>query len=143
MCHGVFPRRNFSDTCIWKFLKNKKFTPQEIFNIYSIIHESVVFHEYVYTWYVHDQHTNLSIFQSRIKFGSSCLFLYVGLPSERRSSENKSVYDFDYFMTEIAEHRGVSVDLQMPHLNESTENLKGGQSGVPGIHGRDATDLRG
>lgn len=60
---------------------------------------------------------------SRIKFGSSCLFLYVGQVSERKANDEKE-YDYDYFMAELAEHRGVAIDLQTPRMNESMENLK-------------------
>lgn len=63
------------------------------------------------------------ILQSRIKFGSSCLFLYVGQVSERKANDEKE-YDYDYFMAELAEHRGVAIDLQTPKINESMENLK-------------------
>lgn len=63
------------------------------------------------------------ILQSRIKFGSSCLFLYVGQVSERKPNDEKE-YDYDYLMAELAEHRGVAIDLQTPKINESIENLK-------------------
>lgn len=63
------------------------------------------------------------ILQSRIKFGSSCLFLYVGQVSERKPNDEKA-YDYDYLMAELAEHRGVAIDLQTPKINESMENLK-------------------
>lgn len=63
------------------------------------------------------------ILQSRIKFGSSCLFLYVGQVPERKANDEKE-YDYDYFMAELAEHRGVAIDLQTPKINESMENLK-------------------
>ncbi|XP_078314013.1 kinesin-like protein KIF28 isoform X2 [Crassostrea virginica] len=60
---------------------------------------------------------------SRIKFGSSCLYLFVGQVSERKPNDEKE-YDYDYFMAELAEHRGVAIDLQTPRINESMENLK-------------------
>ncbi|XP_056021053.1 kinesin-like protein KIF28P isoform X3 [Ostrea edulis] len=60
---------------------------------------------------------------SRIKFGSSCLYLYVGQVNDRKPNDEK-VYDYDFFMAELAEHRGVAIDLQTPRVNESMENLK-------------------
>ncbi|XP_062574589.1 kinesin-like protein KIF28P isoform X2 [Saccostrea cucullata] len=60
---------------------------------------------------------------SRIKFGSSCLYLYVGQMKERKPNEEKG-YDYDFFMAELAEHRGVAIDLQTPRISESMENLK-------------------
>ncbi|KAK3092350.1 hypothetical protein FSP39_001728 [Pinctada imbricata] len=60
---------------------------------------------------------------SRLKFGSSCLFLHVGLPSERKQSDNIDRYDYDYFMMELADHREVSVDLHSQGVYESNDNL--------------------
>lgn len=50
----------------------------------------------------------------RLKLGSGSLFLYVGYPNERTDEQQQNQYDFDYFMTELAEHEGVSVDIATP-----------------------------
>lgn len=47
----------------------------------------------------------------------------MGQVSERKANDEKE-YDYDYFMAELAEHRGVAIDLQTPKINESMENLK-------------------
>jgi hypothetical protein len=49
--------------------------------------------------------------------------LYVGQVKERKPNDEKG-YDYDFFMAELAEHRGVAIDLQTPRVNESMENLK-------------------
>ncbi|KAK3593182.1 hypothetical protein CHS0354_039667 [Potamilus streckersoni] len=57
----------------------------------------------------------------RIKLGSSSLFLYVGLPSERKDRDDWSKYDFDYFMMELAEHEGV--DLQTAKMADGQDQF--------------------
>ncbi|XP_069117737.1 kinesin-like protein KIF28P isoform X2 [Argopecten irradians] len=57
----------------------------------------------------------------RIRLGSSCLFLYIGLPQERSSSDQQEQYNYDYFMMELAEHEGVTVDLQTPRGTETID----------------------
>lgn len=47
----------------------------------------------------------------------------MGQVSERKPNDEKE-YDYDYLMAELAEHRGVAIDLQTPKINESIENLK-------------------
>ncbi|XP_052222139.1 kinesin-like protein KIF28P isoform X2 [Dreissena polymorpha] len=51
--------------------------------------------------------------QDRLKIGSGSLFLYIGHPCERKDTDVSS-FDFDFFMTELAEHDGVSVDIATP-----------------------------
>lgn len=53
-------------------------------------------------------------FQDRIKLGSNTLFLYIGFPKERSNSDQIVKYDFDMFMTELAEHEGLSMELNTP-----------------------------
>jgi hypothetical protein len=43
------------------------------------------------------------LFQDRIKFGSNTLYLYIGFPSERSQEDDDTLYDYDYFQTELAE----------------------------------------
>ncbi|XP_033735609.1 kinesin-like protein KIF28P isoform X3 [Pecten maximus] len=57
----------------------------------------------------------------RIRLGSSCLFLYIGLPEQRTPSDQTDQYNYDYFMMELAEHEGVTVDLQTPRGTEAVD----------------------
>ncbi|XP_060068434.1 kinesin-like protein KIF28P [Ylistrum balloti] len=63
----------------------------------------------------------------RIRLGSSCLFLYIGPPGERTSSDQMDQYNYDYFMMELAEHEGVTVDLQTPRANEAVDEASTGR----------------
>ena len=53
-------------------------------------------------------------FQDRLKLGSTSVFLYIGFPYERKDEQEMAKYDFDFCMTELAEHEGVSMDIQTP-----------------------------
>ncbi|OWF38390.1 Kinesin-like protein KLP6 [Mizuhopecten yessoensis] len=64
----------------------------------------------------------------RIRLGSSCLFLYVGLHEERSSSDQVDQYNYDYFMMELAEHEGVTVDLHTPRANEAVDQASTGRA---------------
>ncbi|ESO83558.1 hypothetical protein LOTGIDRAFT_169252, partial [Lottia gigantea] len=57
----------------------------------------------------------------RLKFGTTSLFLFVGFMSERRSQDQLEKYNYDYFMTEIAEHEGLAVELQTPRRNSDAQ----------------------
>ncbi|CAG2249088.1 unnamed protein product [Mytilus edulis] len=60
----------------------------------------------------------------RLKFGSSCLYQFIGFPKDRKASDPMDRYNFDYFMMELAEHEGVAMDIQTPRVHESTENIR-------------------
>lgn len=53
-------------------------------------------------------------FQDRLKFGSASLYLYIGYPKEREKDSTAHNYDYDFFVLELAEHEGVSVDITTP-----------------------------
>ena len=38
----------------------------------------------------------------------------MGYPHERKDDNEMAMYDFDFCMTELAEHEGVSIDIQTP-----------------------------
>ncbi len=64
----------------------------------------------------------LLLFQDRIKLGSSSLFLYIGHPEERTEHDQTDRYNFDYFVTELAEHEGIAVELHTPRDHDADED---------------------
>ncbi|XP_045187417.2 kinesin-like protein KIF28 isoform X2 [Mercenaria mercenaria] len=70
---------------------------------------------------VHEQ-TQLK-HQDRLKLGSASLFLYIGYPEERGNDGTTDTYDYNYFMLELAEHAGVSVDIATPRDTHHTDDL--------------------
>ena len=48
--------------------------------------------------------------------------MYVGYPRERKDGDS-SQYDYDYFMTELAEHEGVSVDIATPRSDHPIHDV--------------------
>ncbi|XP_052768758.1 kinesin-like protein KIF28P isoform X2 [Mya arenaria] len=59
--------------------------------------------------------------QDRLKIGSGSLFLYIGYPRERK--DDVTTYDYDYLMTELAEHDGVSVDIATPRSDHPVHDV--------------------
>ncbi|XP_067680722.1 kinesin-like protein KIF28P isoform X1 [Haliotis asinina] len=58
----------------------------------------------------------------RVKLGSSSLFLYIGYQEERSDSDQVDKYNFDYFITELAEHEGIAVELHTPREFDTEED---------------------
>lgn len=62
--------------------------------------------------------------QDRLKLGSGNLFLYIGYPNQRKADDiSDTRYDFDFFMTELAEHEGMSVDIATPREHEQAHDM--------------------
>ncbi|KAJ8308377.1 hypothetical protein KUTeg_013251 [Tegillarca granosa] len=59
--------------------------------------------------------------KDRIKLGSSSYYLYFGFPKERDYSTDTVLYNYDHFVTEIAEHEGVIVDIQTPRFTQDQD----------------------
>ncbi|XP_050405735.1 kinesin-like protein KIF28P [Patella vulgata] len=53
----------------------------------------------------------------RLKFGTTSLFLFMSFTSERGPQDQIDKYNYDYFMTEIAEHEGLAAELQTPRTH--------------------------
>ncbi|XP_046369590.2 kinesin-like protein KIF28P isoform X1 [Haliotis rufescens] len=58
----------------------------------------------------------------RVKLGSSSLFLYIGFQENRSDLDQVKKYSFDYFMTELAEHEGIAVELHTPRDFDTEED---------------------
>lgn len=50
------------------------------------------------------------------------------MPAERSSEDQMDQYNYDYFMMELAEHEGVTVDLQTPRANEAIDQASSGRA---------------